>query len=205
MRRLSLNNQRKLRFIAIVLLFVPATANAAPTAVFKCTDAAGMIEYRDHPCDGGAGQKLPALDNSVGTGEDLAGIRAKSAELDARQAARQAGIDKANAERERVFLEERRHQDDVALDEAIHARNVQPTWGSHGYSGSTWMPPHQFRAGVKPARPSKPPSVPAKQSRRTSTVAPQFFCNGPVDGSSAPPRVNETIVQCLPVRRGGFR
>ena len=157
---LTWTNRRTRRFFAVALLVVPAAVHAAPVEIFKCTDAAGKVEYRDFPCSGAAGQSLPAVDNSVGTGEDLATIRAKSAALDARQATRQAAIDKESAER--AFDQDRRRQQALALEEAIRARNAQPTWGYYGYYGYPWMPPQRFKPDMKQVRPSKPPSVPAK-------------------------------------------
>jgi hypothetical protein len=156
----ALSKKRTLRFATSALLVVPAIVNAAPAEIFKCTDASGKVEYRDFPCDGAAGQTLPAQDNSVGTGDDLATIRAKSAALDARQAARQAAIAKESAER--AFYLERRQQEVAALEEAARARNAQPAWGYYGYYAYPWMPPQKFKPDVKPVRPGKPPSVPAK-------------------------------------------
>lgn len=112
--------------LAIVVL-LPASATAAD--IYKCPTAAGKIEYRDRPCDGAAGQKVKAKDNSAGTGDDLASIRARDAEFAARQMARRDAADKVEADnrtaQERAYREERAHQGNLAIANAIREGNAQ--------------------------------------------------------------------------------
>jgi hypothetical protein len=107
----------------LTVVMLGASGPAAAADIFKCPNAAGKIEYRDRPCDGAAGQKIQAKDNSIGNGDDLASIRAKTADLHARQDARRNAEDKLDRDLyeagERAFQQERVHQDAVALKEAI--------------------------------------------------------------------------------------
>src|SRR4029453_4861774 len=66
-------------FILTLMLVLALLAGGSTHAgeMFKCTNAGGKIEYRDHPCDGASGEKIKAKDNSVGTGDSLGAIRAR--------------------------------------------------------------------------------------------------------------------------------
>jgi hypothetical protein len=112
-----------------LILFVALLASGSAFAgeMFKCTNAAGKIEYRDHPCDGASGEKIKAKDNSVGTGDSLGAIRARDAQFQARQTAKREAEDRAAADRaaanERAWQDQRAHQDRRELTNAIRESN----------------------------------------------------------------------------------
>ena len=109
----------------LALLIVVATTSPSALAgdVYKCQDAAGKIEFRDRPCDAAhRAQKVDITPNSVGT-MTLEEVRAKSAELKARQQARLEAEYKANADafsaQERAWQQERALQDAIDMQQAI--------------------------------------------------------------------------------------
>jgi hypothetical protein len=150
--------------IAAASLAIATVASAAD--IYKCPTAAGKFEFRDTPCQGVAGEKLKAKDNSAGTGNDLAGIRAQDAELKARLTARQAATDRENAAvraaNERAFRADQAHRDSVTLTEAIREGNAQ--------TNADWYNSNLVRQRERKIKveittpPSKPPpkSLPAK-------------------------------------------
>lgn len=126
--------------------------------IYKWTTAAGKIEFRDRPCESAAGEKTKAKDNSAGTGDDLAGVRAKDAAFKARQDAKREAEDKANAEAyaagEKAFQAERAHQDSVAIREAIENAGKPPPGSTY-----TYVPPQPQKivVEIKPTPKPKPP------------------------------------------------
>ncbi len=151
--------------IAVAAMSLPASGGD----VYKCQDAAGKIEFRDRPCDAAQkAQKVDVTPNSVGT-MTLEEVRAKSAELKARQQARQDAENEANADayaaQERAWRQERALQDAIDLQQALrdseaNARQDQ-YYGGYYYGGKPPRPP------VKPSPPPRPPKASA-----TSTPPP---------------------------------
>ena len=84
--------------IAVALVYLLAVTPAHGGEVYKCTNAAGKIEYRDTPCEKSAGQKVDVKINSIDArpNPDLA---AKAAEMDKRVAERMRGQASANEQR----------------------------------------------------------------------------------------------------------
>jgi len=103
-------------FAAIALLSFPAMA----VDVYRCTSSSGKIEFRDRPCDGGSGTKIDIKPNVAGMSAD--DLRAKTAEMKARQVARQDAENRANADaevqRQQAIRDERGRIDQAALEQA---------------------------------------------------------------------------------------
>jgi uncharacterized protein DUF4124 len=133
-------------WIGLAVACVGMAAHAAD--MYKCTNAAGKVEFRDRPCDGAAGEKLKAKDNSAGTGDNLAGVHAKDAAFKARQDAKRDAEDKANAEAyaaaEKAWQQERAHQDSVAIREAIENAGGPPPGSTY-----TYVPPRPQKIVVE--------------------------------------------------------
>ena len=141
--------------IALVIAVAVMSPPAMGADVYRCQDAAGKIEFRDRPCDPGyKAQKIDVTPNSIGT-MTLEEVRAKSAELKAKQQARQ---DAENAAQESARLQERAWID---LQQAMRdgGANAAQTQYLNGYY------PGQQRA---PAMPSPPPSRPKAPAMPTS-------------------------------------
>jgi hypothetical protein len=137
--------------------------------MFKCTNAGGKIEYRDHPCDGAAGEKIKAKDNSVGTGDSLGSIRARDAEFKARRTAKREAEDRAIADQaaanERAFQDQRAHQDRQELTNAIREGNNRRAADNYNYnSNAVRQPEPKAKAVVAPA-PSKGSSIAAARCK----------------------------------------
>ena len=155
--------------VAIAILLLALHASADPT-VYKCTTAAGKVEYRDRSCDSGmASQRVNAYENTIGTGEDLASIRARDAEFKARQDARRAAAAQAEAAdlaaRRRGYEEERAHRDRQALVDAVRESNAQRQADEYYYRQNLrTQPPAEIQP--RPPAPYKPPpSVPATRKK----------------------------------------
>ena len=153
--------------ILLLAFFVSASASAAE--MFKCTSAAGKIEYRDHPCDGAAGEKIKAKDNSVGTGDSLGEIRARDAQFKARHTAKREAEDRALADQaaanERAFQDHRAHQDRQDLTNAIREGNNQRAADNYNYNGNR---ARQSETKVKP----EPVPAAAPAPSKGSSIAP---------------------------------
>jgi len=149
--------------ILLVAFFVSASASAGE--MFKCTSAAGKIEYRDHPCDGVSGEKIKAKDNSVGTGDSLGAIRARDAQFKARHTAKREAEDRALADQaaanERAFQDQRAHQERQALTNAIREGNNQRAADNYNYNANRARQPEtKVKAEAAPApAPSKSSSI----------------------------------------------
>ena len=84
--------------LALLIVVAAMSPTALAGDIYKCQDAAGKIEFRDRPCDATQkAQKVDITPNSVET-MTLEEVRAKSAELKAKQQARQDAENKANAD-----------------------------------------------------------------------------------------------------------
>ncbi len=131
-----------------------AAASLSPWAfagdVYKCQDAAGKIEFRDRPCDAAhKSQKVDVTPNSIGT-MTLEEVRAKSAELKAKQQTRQDAENKANADA--YAAQEWALQQGRALQDADAA---QTQYNGGLYAGQPLRPP------ATPPPPPRPPGAPA--------------------------------------------
>jgi hypothetical protein len=154
------NNLETCRRLGMKLALLVAVAAMSPLAlagdIYKCQDAAGKIEFRDHPCDvGHKAQKVDVTPNTIET-MTLDEVRAKSAELKAKQQARQSAENEANAyaAQERAWQRERALHD--AIDRDSGANAVQPQYYYGGYYAGKQPRPHR-----KPSWPSPPPRAPA--------------------------------------------
>jgi hypothetical protein len=138
--------------IAVAAISPPAIAGD----IYKCQDPAGKIEFRDHPCDAGQkAQKIDITPNSVGT-MTLEEVRAKTAELKAKQQARQDAENKANADA--YAAQVRVSQDAIDLQQAIRdsGSNTPQTQFYNGYLAG-----QQLRPPATPSPPPPPPKAPA--------------------------------------------
>jgi hypothetical protein len=172
-----------------LILFVALFAGGSTYAgeMFKCTNAAGKIEYRDHPCDGSSGEKIKAKDNSVGTGDSLGAIRARDAQLQARQNAKREAEDRAAADRaaanERAFQDQRAHQDRQELTNAIRegnnrraADNYNNNYNNNNYNSNVnRQPAPKVKAEVAPA-PSKGSSIAPARCNPDGKGTPSMVC-----------------------------
>ncbi len=157
------------------LVLLIAVAAMSPSAlagdVYKCRDAAGKIEFRDRPCDPAhKAQKIDITPNSVGT-MTLEEVRAKSAELKARQQARHDAESRASSDayvaQERAWQQERALQDAIDLRQAMRDGGSNPALTQYYngyYAGQPLRPPaippppqRPPRAPAMPPPPSKPP------------------------------------------------
>jgi hypothetical protein len=148
--------------IAVAAMSPPASAGD----VYRCQDAAGKIEFRDHPCDATQkAQKLDIVPNTIGT-MSLEEVRAKSAELKARQQARRDAESKADAAQERAWQQERALQDAINLQQALRDSGVNAAdtqyYGGYGQPlqppAMPSPPPAPPKAPAMPSAPPKPPS-----------------------------------------------
>jgi len=174
-----------MRTLILVVLLASGPTTAAE--MFKCTNAGGKIEYRDHPCDGSSGEKIKAKDNSVGTGDSLGAIRARDAQFQARQNAKREAEDRAAADRaaanERAFQEQRAHQDRQELTNAIRegnnrraADNYNNNYNNNYNSNLNRQPAPKAKAEVAPA-PSKGSSIaPARCNPDQGKGTPSMVC-----------------------------
>ena len=140
--------------LALAMLCGPLAAGE----VYRCTDAAGKVEFRDTPCAAAnAARKLDVQPNSVGT-MTADELRAKTAESKAKREARQRAEAQAEATeleaRRRAYLDERAHQDALDTQEAIR-KGADPPPGAY-WDGFSRRPP-KVEVVVKPA-----PTAPAK-------------------------------------------
>ena len=150
--------------IAVAAMFPLAFAGD----VYKCQDAAGKIEFRDRPCDAAhKTQKVDITPNSVGT-MTLEEVRTESAELKAKQKARQHAENKANgdtyAAQERAWQQERALQDAIDMQQAIRESwaNAAQTYYYNGYYAGKQRPQRPRRGiGIQPQAVPPPPKVPA--------------------------------------------
>ena len=148
--------------LALLIVVAAMSPPALAGDVYKCQDAAGKIEFRDRPCDAAhKAQKIDITPNSVGT-MTLEEVRAKSAELKAKQQARQDAENKANADayaaQERAWQQERALQDAIDLQQAIRdsGSNAAQTQYYDGYYAG-----QQLRPPATPSPPPPPPKAPA--------------------------------------------
>jgi hypothetical protein len=104
---------------AVPLGFAIALSSFAPSAqaeVFRCTNAAGKVEFTDRPCVTGESKKVTVQPNAVGPPVNTSAIKAKTAELDKQIKARQASEDAANAQAAEAFG--RRYEECVGYRDA---------------------------------------------------------------------------------------
>jgi Domain of unknown function (DUF4124) len=154
----------------IALVFAVATMSLPAIAgdVYRCQDAAGKIEFRDRPCDPGQkAQKLDVVPNTIGT-MTLEEVRTKSAELKARQQARQDAENRANSDA--YSAQERTSEHERALQDAIDAQQILRDNGVNNsqngfYSG-------QPRAQAAPSPPPPPPKPPAMPTAPPKPLTP---------------------------------
>ena len=159
--RVHCNYLETCRRLGIRLALLIAVAAMSPPAlagdVYKCQNAAGKIEFRDWPCDvGHKAQKVDVTPNIIET-MTLEEVRTKSAELKAKQLARQNAENEANADayaaQERAWQQERALQDAIDRDSRANAAQTQ-YYGGY-YVGKQPRPP------AKPSPPPPPPKTPA--------------------------------------------
>ena len=109
-----------------VMLFLSRWAQAsAAVDVYKCTNAAGKVEFQDRPCDTKAkGERLNVQPNSAGN-MSLEEVRAKAAALKSKQQARQDAEDRAAAAdyaaRQQAWQQDRAHQDAIDMQQTVRA------------------------------------------------------------------------------------
>ncbi len=139
--------------LALLIAVAAMSPRAFAGDVYRCQDAAGKIEFRDRPCDAGhKAQKVDVTPNSIQT-MTLEEVRAKSAELKAKQQARQDAENKANANAYASrWQQERAVQDAIDLQQA--GREQTQDYGGY-YAGQTLQPP------ATPSPPPPPPKAPA--------------------------------------------
>jgi hypothetical protein len=172
-----------------LILFVAVFASGSSYAgeMFKCTNANGKIEYRDHACDGASGEKIKAKDNSVGTGDSLGAIRARDAQFQARQTAKREAEDRATADRaaanERAYQDQRAHQDRRELTNAIRESNnrrVPDNYNNNynnNYNPNVVRPPEPKAKAEVAAAPSKGSSIaPARCNADPGKGNPSLVC-----------------------------
>ncbi len=156
--------------LALLIAVAVMSPSASAGDIYKCQDAAGKIEFRDRPCDAAQkSQKVDITPNSVRT-MTLDEVRAKSAELEARQQARQEAENKANADayaaQERGWQRERALQDAIDLQQAIRDSGAYaaPTYYYNGYFARQQRPHRPQRPGrdigIQPQAVPPPPKAP---------------------------------------------
>jgi hypothetical protein len=171
--RVHRNYLETCRRLGMKLALLIAVAAMSPPAlagdVYRCQDAAGKIEFRDRPCDvGHKAQKVDVTPNIIET-MTLEEVRAKSAELKAKQLARQSAENEANADayvaQERAWQQERALQDAIDRDSGANAAQTQ-YYG--GYYAGKQPRPHAKRSPLPPLSkasamptPPPPPKTPA--------------------------------------------
>ncbi len=144
-----------------MLIVVAAIAPSAFAGdVYKCQDPAGKIEFRDRPCDAAhKAQRVDITPNSVQT-MTLEEVRARTAELKARQQARQDAENKANADA--YAAQEWALQRERALQEATDPQQAVRDSGAGDvgtqYYGGYGQP---LRPPATPSPPPPPPKAPA--------------------------------------------
>lgn len=147
---------------AIPLIALVVALDAGGSALHKCTNADGRVEYSDRPCGAGAAaQKITVRENTAGAGESLESIRAKDAALNARQVAKREREDAITAERlaedRRRYEVDREHKDRRDLIDAVKPRNLSSGWAyPHWHHRPAPMP----AAAPRPAPPH--PSIAVK-------------------------------------------
>ncbi len=146
--------------LALLIVFAAMSPSVSAGDVYKCQNAAGKIEFRDWPCDvGHKAQKVDVTPNIIET-MTLEEVRTKSAELKAKQLARQNAENEANADayaaQERAWQQERALQDAIDRDSRANAAQTQ-YYGGY-YVGKQPRPP------AKPSPPPPPPKTPAMPS-----------------------------------------
>jgi hypothetical protein len=142
--------------LALLIVVVAIAPSAFAGDVYKCQDAAGRIEFRDRPCDATQkAQKVDITPNSVQT-MTLEEVRARSAELKARQQARKDAESKADADA--YAAQQWASQRDRALQDAIDPQQAVRDSGASDagtqYYGGYGQPLRP------PATPSPPPPLP---------------------------------------------
>ena len=167
----------------ILLVVLLASGSTSAAEMFKCTNAGGKIEYRDHPCDGASGEKIKAKDNSVGTGDSLGAIRARDAQFQARQNAKREAADRAAADRaaanERAFQDQRAHQDRQELTNAIREGNNRRAADNYNYnynSNLNRQPEQKAKVEVAPAPPKGSSIAPARCNPDQGKGNPSTVC-----------------------------
>lgn len=143
--------------LALLIVVAAMSPSALAGDVYKCQDAAGKIEFRDRPCDAAQkAQKVDITPNSVET-MTLEEVRTKSAQLKAKQQARQDAENKSNADayaaQERAWQQERARQEVIDRDSGANAAQTQ-YYGGY-YAGQPLRPP------AIPSPPPSPPKAPA--------------------------------------------
>ena len=171
----------------VLMLALLACAPAHADSMFKCTDARGKVEYRDHPCDGASGQKIDARDNSVGMGDSLQAIRARDAQFKERHTAKREAEDKARADQvaanQRAYQEQRAHQDRQELTNAIregNARRAADNYNANNYNANNRNVPRQAEPKITPdvaTAPSRGSSIaPARCGADQAKGNPTMLC-----------------------------
>lgn len=146
--------------IAVATVAVLGAAPVCAADVYRCTDVAGRVEFRDTPCAGAqASKRVDVAPNSAGT-MTADELRAKTTEASAKRRARidaeAQAVAADNEARRRAYLDERAHQD--ALDTQQLIRDANAPNPNLYWDGFSRRPP-KVTVEVKPATPA--PTKPA--------------------------------------------